>query len=67
MAAVLIKHNQWLQPDIPFDTIADDVNIANIDDVNTLSDNFICKLITHELGPISCSNISADNNIETLE
>ena len=68
IAAVLIKHNQWLQPDIPFDAISDDVNIiANIDDVNTLSDNFIGELITHELGPISCSNISADSNIETLE
>lgn len=52
MVAVLIRHNQctWLQPDIPFDVIAGDVNIISyIDDVNTLSDNFISELITHNL------------------
>ena len=51
MATVLTKHNQWLQPDIPFDDIPDKVNIiTNIDDVNALSDNFISELIAHELG-----------------
>ena len=65
MATVLTKHNQWLQPDIPFDDIPDKVNIiTNIDDVNALSDNFICELITHELGPVRNSNANTTQTSE---
>ena len=63
MATVLIKHNQWFHPDIPFDDIPDNVKIV-CDDVNY---HFINELIAHELGPVSsndaCTGTTALNQV----
>lgn len=68
MAAVLIKHNQWLQPDIPFDAFLDNVNIiSNTDDVHALSEHFISELITQELGPLNCRNIGTETTSNASE
>ena len=67
MATVLIKHNQWFHPDIPFDDIPDNVKIVcDIDDVNALDDHFISELIAHELGPVSCSDACTETTAEEV-
>lgn len=45
MAAVLIKHNQWLQLDILFNAIPN--IISNTDDINIPSDHFISVVSIH--------------------